>query len=57
MPVTSFALLVCSVIAAAIFALWAATNWGVLTVLAGLGLLVIFGRWAMAPVPFDDGRT
>ncbi len=54
MPVTSFALLVCSAVIALIFALWALTSWGVLTVLPILIIAVAIGLWAMAPVANDD---
>lgn len=54
MPVTSFALLVCSVIAAAALTVWAVGAWGVLTVLSGLLVLIVVARWAFAHVPYDD---
>lgn len=57
MPVTSFALLVLVAVAAIAMALWAMSNWGLLTVLSVILLLVVFGRWAAAPVPNDDSPT
>jgi hypothetical protein len=57
MPVTSFALIVCATVAAAILTLWAMTSFGVLTVLPVLLALALLARWAMAHVPHDDSRT
>ncbi len=57
MPVTSFALLVCAAIAAAILTVWAMTSYGVPLVLVILLALAILARWALAHVPHDDSRT
>jgi hypothetical protein len=57
MPVTSFALLLLSACLAAVFTVWAVSAWGVMTVLPALLLLVLLARWALAPVPHDDGHT
>ncbi|WP_169795921.1 hypothetical protein [Pseudoponticoccus marisrubri] len=56
MPVTSFALLLCAVIAAAALTLWAMSAWGVLTVLPVLIVAVLCARWGLAHVPYDDSR-
>lgn len=53
MPVTSFALLVLTALVALMLALWAMSSWG-LIVVPVLALLVLFGRWAAAPVQYDD---
>ncbi|MFW2541650.1 hypothetical protein ACN2XU_03330 [Primorskyibacter sp. 2E107] len=54
MPVTSFALLILAVIAAAALTIWAVTAWGMLTVLPLLLCVALIARWAMAHVPHDD---
>ncbi|MFZ7089686.1 hypothetical protein [Primorskyibacter sp. 2E233] len=57
MPVTSFALLVLSVIAAAALTIWAMSAWGMLTVLPLLLFVALVARWAMAHVPHDDNHA
>ncbi len=57
MPVTSFALLVFSVVAAAALTIVAMSTWGVLTVLPVLLCLALAIRWAVAHVPYDDGQA
>ena len=57
MPVTSFALLVFSVVMAAALTVWAMSSFGVLTVLPIVLALALIARWAMAHVPHDDSRT
>ncbi|CUH76889.1 hypothetical protein [Tropicibacter naphthalenivorans] len=57
MPVTSFALLVCSVIAAAALTVWAVSAWGMLTMLPLFLFVVVLARWGLAHVPYDDHRT
>jgi len=57
MPVTSFALLVCSAVAVAVIMVWAVSTWGVVTVLPVVILLALVGLWAMSPVPHDDGQA
>ncbi|SMX48403.1 hypothetical protein [Maliponia aquimaris] len=57
MPVTIFALLVCSVVLAAALTVWAMSSFGILTVLPILLALALLARWAMAHVPHDDSRT
>ncbi|MGR3371109.1 MAG: hypothetical protein ACU0CC_05255 [Sagittula sp.] len=57
MPVTSFAMIVCSAICAAVLALWALSSWGILPVVPILLVLVLIARWAMAPVPYDDSTS
>ncbi|WP_164932855.1 hypothetical protein [Tropicibacter alexandrii] len=57
MPVTSFAMLVFLVIAAAALTVWAVASWGLLTMLPVLLLAVLVARWALAHVPYDDHRT
>ena len=56
MPVTSFALLLFSVLAAGALTVWAFNVWGA-ALLPVLLVLALFGRWAMAHVPHDDGQT
>ena len=57
MPVTSFAMIVFLVIAAAALTVWALSAWGLLTVLPILLLAALVARWALAHVPYDDHRT
>ncbi|WP_168797948.1 hypothetical protein [Pacificoceanicola onchidii] len=57
MPVTSFVILILSVIAAAGLTIWAVTAWGMLTVLPLLISLALIARWAMAHVPHDDNHA
>ena len=57
MPVTSFALLIFSVIAAAALTIWAFNAWGAATVLTLLLCIALAARWALAHVPHDDGQT
>lgn len=57
MPVTSFALLVCAVIAAAALTVWAVSSFGVLTMVPVLLAIALLARWALAHVPYDDSRT
>lgn len=57
MPVTSFALLLFSVIAASGLTVWAFSALGAATVLPVLLALALFARWAMADVPYDDGQA
>ncbi len=57
MPVTSFAMLIFCVIAAAALTVWALSAWGALTVLPVLLCLALAARWALAHVPHDDGQT
>ena len=54
MPVTSFAMLIISVLLAAALTVWAMTAWGVMTVLPILLVLGLLARWALAHVPHDD---
>ncbi|MBS0123021.1 hypothetical protein [Thetidibacter halocola] len=54
MPVTSFALMLFSVIAAAALTVWAFSAWGAGTMLPILLALALFARWALAHVPHDD---
>ena len=56
MPVTSFALVLISVLAAAALTVWAFTAWGAAFVPVLL-ILALFARWAMAHVPYDDGQA
>ena len=56
MPVTSFALLIFSVLAAGGLTIWALNAWGALTVVPLLISLGLAARWAMAHVPYDDSR-
>ena len=56
MPVTSFALWVAMAVFATVVMFWAFSNWG-LAVVPVLILLVLAGRWALSPVPYDDGHT
>lgn len=56
MPVTSFALMIFSVIAAGGLTVWALNTWGALTVLPLLIVLGVAARWAMAHVPYDDSH-
>ena len=57
MPVTSLALLIFSVIAAAGLTIWALNAWGALTVLPLLLCLGLALRWALADTPYDDGQA
>ncbi|WP_425101280.1 hypothetical protein [Tropicibacter sp. S64] len=57
MPVTSFALLILSVLAAAALTIWAVTAWGMMTVLPLLISVALIARWAMAHVPHDDNHA
>ncbi|MDA7424557.1 hypothetical protein [Thalassococcus lentus] len=57
MPVTSFALLVVFVLAAAGATLWALNAFGLMTVLPLALCLALAARWAMAHVPHDDGQA
>ncbi|MGR3271732.1 hypothetical protein [Thalassococcus profundi] len=56
MPVTSFALMIFSVLAAAGLTIWALNAWGALTVLPVLMALGLLARWALAHVPYDDSH-
>ena len=56
MPVTSFALMIFSVIAAGGLTVWALNAWGALTVLPLLVSIGLAVRWAMAHVPYDDSH-
>ncbi len=51
MPVTSFVLMICSVIAAGGLTIWALNAWGALTVIPLLVTIGLALRWAMAHVP------
>lgn len=57
MPVTSFALLLVSVIAAAGATLMALSAWGALNVLPVLLIVALLARWGLAQVPFDDSHS
>lgn len=54
MPVTSFALLLVSVIAAAAVTVLAMSAWGALNVVPVLLVVALLARWGLAQVPFDD---
>ncbi|MCT4608704.1 MAG: hypothetical protein N4A70_05805 [Pelagimonas sp.] len=53
MPVTSFALLVLTVIATVVLTVWALSAWG-LTVVPLLLVTGLLARWAMMPISHDD---
>jgi hypothetical protein len=55
MPVTSFALLVLTVIATVVLTVWALSAWG-LTVVPLLLVTGLLARWAMMPISHDDSR-
>ncbi|PYG34424.1 hypothetical protein [Pelagimonas varians] len=57
MPVTSFALLLVSVIAAAAVTVMAVSAWGVVNVLPVLLIVALLARWGLAHVPFDDSHS
>ena len=57
MPVTSFTLLIFSVICAAALTIWAVHSLGALTVLPVLLVLGLFARWGLGHVPHDDSHT
>ncbi|MDJ0822112.1 MAG: hypothetical protein QNJ09_09950 [Paracoccaceae bacterium] len=54
MPVTSFAMLIIVVLAAAALTVWAISAWGMMTVVPILLVLALLARWALAHVPHDD---
>ncbi|WP_164490726.1 hypothetical protein [Roseivivax isoporae] len=54
MPVTSFSLLVLSVLGAALLTVWALSAFGIATVLPVVLVLALVARWGMGHVPFDD---
>jgi hypothetical protein len=56
MPVTTFALLILSVIGAAALTVWAMSAWGFLNIVPILLCLVLVARWALAHVPHDDSH-
>ncbi|QFT62845.1 hypothetical protein SAMN05421853_10855 [Roseivivax halotolerans] len=57
MPVTSFALTILLVIAAAALTVWAMSAFGLLAVMPVLIVLVLALRWGLGHVPFDDSHT
>ena len=57
MPVTSFAMLIIVVLAAAALTVWAISAWGMMTVVPILLVLALLARWALAHVPHDDRHT
>ncbi|MBV2361141.1 hypothetical protein KUH32_15360 [Thalassococcus sp. CAU 1522] len=56
MPVTSFALLVVGVLAAAALTVWGFSSWGSVTMLPLLAVLALLARWGLAHVPHDDAK-
>lgn len=56
MPVTSFALIIVSVLCAAALTVLAMSTWGVTTVLPGLVIVALLARWGLAQVPYDDSH-
>ncbi|WP_299924737.1 hypothetical protein [uncultured Pelagimonas sp.] len=54
MPVTSFALLLVTVIAAAAVTVMAMSTWGALNVLPVLLVFALLARWGLAHVSHDD---
>lgn len=54
MPVTTFALLVLTVLALAGLTVWAIQAWGGVTVLAVLIVLGLAARWALSEAPQDE---
>ena len=57
MPVTSFALLVFSLVCLAALTVWAVGTWGFMTVFPVVLALGLLARWALAHVPHDDGTA
>ncbi|MBO6866163.1 hypothetical protein SAMN04488045_1184 [Thalassococcus halodurans] len=56
MPVTSFTLLIFSVLCAAAITVWAFNSLGAFTVLPVLLVLGLLARWGLGHVPHDDTR-
>ncbi|SIS78180.1 hypothetical protein SAMN05421759_103217 [Roseivivax lentus] len=56
MPVTSFALMILLVIAAAALTVWAMSAFGILAVLPVLLVVGLLARWGLEHVPYDDSH-
>ncbi|MHA6324090.1 hypothetical protein [Roseivivax sp. CAU 1753] len=56
MPVTSFALTILLVVAAAALTVWAMSAFGLLAVLPVLLVLGVLARWGLGHVPYDDSH-
>ncbi|MCE0507131.1 MULTISPECIES: hypothetical protein [unclassified Roseivivax] len=57
MPVTSFALTILLVVAAAALTVWAMSAFGVLAVMPVLLVVALIARWGLGHVPYDDSHT